>query len=927
MKSLQTRLSIVIAVIMFVTTSSLMFTAMYRNRMVLDQDSDEILLRSAAYYVCHTDDNFRSAEQSVHSIYNYAKKRAEAHGNFLSDETEREIFTGEIYELGKSIAVNTRGAMAVYLRYNPDEIGPREGFWYALDGRSGMWVSAQPTDMSLYEKDDLEHVGWYYVPVEAGAPIWMDPYFNKNLGVEMISYIIPYYKDDRTVGIIGMDIDMQLLRDAVSKIVVYDGGEAFLITKTGDIIYHRDHPDGSAFNALSDAEKSYFRGILDLERNQVEWYNPNGNGPEKVILKELRNGMILGIAVPRSVIARPQIRLVFRLFITSLTIIIIAILVGIMWVRSVTRPLRRMTDVADRYAVRDFSEKMTVNSNDEVGKLSKSLQEMSASLQKQIEIADSANKAKSTFLSNMSHEIRTPINAILGMNEMVLRESKEEGTLLYSENIKKAGNTLLGIVNDVLDFSKIEAGKIEIIPVDYDLSSVINDLVNMVRIRADEKGLDLELDIDSNIPRILNGDEIRIKQIITNILTNAVKYTEKGKVTFCVGYSKTEEPDEILLRVSVIDTGIGIREEDMGKLFTKFDRIDEASHRNIEGTGLGMSITRSLLKLMGSDLNVKSRYGEGSDFSFNLKQKVVKWEPMGDFDANYSRSMEERQKHTAAFTAQNARVLMVDDNTMNLLVFKSLIKQTKVRVDTALSGDECLKKCAATKYDMIFLDHMMPGKDGIETLHELRAMQDRPNSDTPVICLTANAISGARESYIKEGFDEYLTKPIDTDKLEKMLYEFLPQDKIDDPEQDGILEFAAAGEDEDFDRRNADAQKSLEALSSQTLIDPQAGLKNCGDAEIYLSIMELFYDSMDDSIRELTSYKDVNDLADYEVKVHSLKSSARTIGAAALGEKALKLEMAGKSSDADFIRENHEDFVKDCLEVKEVLARIFGQER
>ena len=174
---------------------------------------------------------------------------------------------------------------------------------------------------------------------------------------------------------------------------------------------------------------------------------------------------------------------------------------------------------------------------------------------------------------------------------------------------------------------------------------------------------------------------------------------------------------------------------------------------------------------------------------------------------------------------------------------------------------------------------------------------------------------------------EHLTKPIDTDKLEKMLYEFLPQDKIDDPEQDGILEFAAAGEDEDFDLRNADAQKSLEALSNQTLIDPQAGLKNCGDAEIYLSIMELFYDSMDDSIRELTSYKDANDLADYEVKVHSLKSSARTIGAAALGEKALKLEMAGKSSDADFIRENHEDFVKDCLEVKEVLERIFGQER
>ena len=283
--------------------------------------------------------------------------------------------------------------------------------------------------------------------------------------------------------------------------------------------------------------------------------------------------------------------------------------------------------------------------------------------------------------------------------------------------------------------------------------------------------------------------------------------------------------------------------------------------------------------------------------------------------------MEERH-FTTAFTAQNARVLMVDDNTMNLLVFKSLIKQTKVRVDTALSGDECLKKCSTTKYDIIFLDHMMPGMDGIETLHELRAMQDHPNTETPVVCLTANAISGARESYIKEGFDEYLTKPIDTDKLEKMLYEFLPADKIDSPDQNGILEFEAAGVDEDFEQRNADAQKALEGLAGQDLIDREAGLKNCGDAEIYLSIMQLFHDSVDDSLKELTSYKDANDLQNYEVKVHSLKSSARTIGAKALGEAAQKLENAGKRGDEAYIRDNHDDFVRDCRKVQEMLGRI-----
>ena len=300
----------------------------------------------------------------------------------------------------------------------------------------------------------------------------------------------------------------------------------------------------------------------------------------------------------------------------------------------------------------------------------------------------------------------------------------------------------------------------------------------------------------------------------------------------------------------------------------------------------------------------------------------MKWEKLGDYESAYLHEPE-LKKYTSAFTAQNARVLMVDDNTMNLLVFKSLIKQTRIRVDTAMSGDECIKKCSATKYDVIFLDHMMPGKDGIETLHELKGMQDHPNADTPVICLTANAISGARESYIKEGFDDYLTKPIDTDKLEKMLFEFLPPDKIDSPEQNGIIEFAASGADEDFDERNADALKTLDALQGQEMFDAQAGLKNCGDAEIYLSIMELFHDSMDDSLKELAGYIEDNNLPDYEVKIHSLKSSARTVGAKALGEKAQKLENAGKSGDMAYIRENHESFAADCRKAKEILRGLF----
>ncbi|MBR6160010.1 MAG: response regulator, partial [Lachnospiraceae bacterium] len=677
---------------------------------------------------------------------------------------------------------------------------------------------------------------------------------------------------------------MSLLREAVSHISVYDTKNAFLLSKNGNIIYHKDYTDGLNMDLLPEAERKQFERYLSMEKDCVNLVKHIGRAPDKVVIKELRNGMLLGIDVPRVVIARPLLRLISLLFITSFLITIISILIGILWIRSVIKPLRKMTDVADRYAEGDFSEMMEVDSSDEVGRLSKSLQTMSASLKNQIENADAANKAKTAFLSNMSHEIRTPLNAVLGMNEMILRESGEDNTIVYAENIRTAGNTLLGLINDILDFSKIEAGKLEIVPVDYDISSVINDLVNMVRVRADQKGLALVLDINRDIPVVLNGDEVRVKQIITNILTNAVKYTEKGSVTFRIGYEKADEPGEIKLKVSVKDTGIGIREEDMERLFTKFERLDEKRFRNIEGTGLGMTIASTLLDMMGSALEVKSTYGEGSEFSFSLVQKVVKWDPVGDYETAYRSGWKAKRKHKKLFTAKNARVLMVDDNTMNIIVFESLIKETLVRADRAMSGDECLKMCADRKYDIIFLDHMMPEKDGIETLHELRAMKGGPNADTKVICLTANAISGAREEYIREGFDDYLTKPIDSDKLERMLRDYLPADKIDagsvEPGSDvkesaadneEIMEFYAAESypgDHTGDDAGGSPEKRLEALDGQSLIDVSAGLKNCAYPDVYLMVLESVFSTLDGSLEELRSFKSANDMKNYAIKVH-----------------------------------------------------------
>ena len=307
------------------------------------------------------------------------------------------------------------------------------------------------------------------------------------------------------------------------------------------------------------------------------------------------------------------------------------------------------------------------------------------------EQANQANEAKSYFLSTMSHDIRTPMNAIMGLNEMVLRDSQDKNVIEYSENIKTAGNTLLGIINDILDFSKIEAGKMDIVNVDYSFISMLNDLVNMVQNKAEDKGLSFNMDIEREIPSILHGDEIRIKQIITNILSNAVKYTKEGGITFSAGFKKIEDkPDSIILTIKVADTGIGIKPEDMDRLFKAFERIEEKRNRNIEGTGLGMTIAQSFLDMMGSHLQVESVYGEGSVFSFDLEQKVVKWDPVGNYEEAFKQSLSERRNYREKFTAPDAKVLVVYDNPINLKVFSGLLSRTMMQIDTAESGEEAV---------------------------------------------------------------------------------------------------------------------------------------------------------------------------------------------------------------------------------------------
>ncbi|MCR5790439.1 MAG: response regulator [Lachnospiraceae bacterium] len=514
-------------------------------------------------------------------------------------------------------------------------------------------------------------------------------------------------------------------------------------------------------------------------------------------------------------------------------------------------------------------------------------------LQKQRDIADSANEAKSRFLASMSHEIRTPINAVLGMDEMILRESSEKGIRSYATDIKSAGRTLLSLINDILDLSKVEEGKMEIIPVQYDLSSLINDLINMTRDRAAKKGLQFHVTVEESIPHLLLGDEIRIRQCVMNLLTNAVKYTEAGEVSLGVSHEK-KDAEHILLRINVKDTGIGMKEEDMENLFSPYKRIEEKRNRTIEGTGLGMSITRQLLHLMGSTLQVKSEYGKGSEFSFAIDQEVVRWDEIGDIADRFQDMSAAAREYHELFHAPQARILVVDDTEMNLTVIQSLLKKTGIRIDTALSGKDALALAGDTLYDVIFIDHMMPDMDGIETLRRLRAAG--MSKDAPAVALTANAISGAREMYLNAGFDDCLFKPVDGERLEKMLADMLPPEKLLNPadEDDG---------GESGSKQEGDASllllKNLETVDG---IDENAGIANCGSAEGYLSVLSVFHRTAAAKADEIETFYQNEDTENYTVKVHALKSSSRIIGAAALSKLAAELEDAGKRKDTGHIR-------------------------
>lgn len=387
-------------------------------------------------------------------------------------------------------------------------------------------------------------------------------------------------------------------------------------------------------------------------------------------------------------------------------------------------------------------------------------------------------RSKDTFFANMSHEIRTPINTIIGLNEMILREDISDEIAENAINIQNASKMLLTTINDILDLSKLESGKMDIVPTQYEISSMFSDLVNLVWIRAHQKDLEFKVDIDPEIPSMLYGDEVRIKQVVTNLLTNAVKYTETGSVTL-IAKCERIAADQILLRISVQDTGMGIRKESLDDLFNSFKRVDETENRNIEGTGLGLSISKQLMDMMGGKLTVDSVYHQGSTFTIELKQRIVNVRPIGSINFTAQKQLSQRTRYQQTFIAPDARILIVDDNAMNLMVAVKLLRDTRVQVDTAESGKDALKKTAEGAYHLILMDHMMPEMDGAATLRAIRTQTKGFCQKTPVIALTANVMSDAEQVYRGMGFDGYLAKPISTPLLEASLLQYLPHELIE----------------------------------------------------------------------------------------------------------------------------------------------------
>lgn len=915
-----------------VTASILLF---YFDNLSRDSQTKTIYL-TAEKKKLELNNFFNSAENIVNEFQDYILTNLDEDRLLIDSEYEQEYMTN-LSKVMSSISAFQKGAVCTYFRMEMSKYGPTRGLFLTGEYQK-TYVSIRTTDLSKYSPGDIEHVGWYYLPIWKKAPVWTPPYNNLSLRQKMISYSVPLYRNEKLLGVVGIDLSLAVIEDMVNSLQL-ENAKGLLIGDQQNLIHLNTRYEQTKAVERS-AELSMLMDKFNNPDNQpLQKFNWEGNSYYGILTK-LDNGMSYITAVSQKELLKPVYGQILSLLIAFVTVsILFSILLSFSFKKVIT-PIRIINKTTNRLARGELYIDIPYQSNNEIGTLANNIRLMTSQLKEYIEyireqtekerelkeaaltesqINAAASQAKSAFLANMSHEIRTPINAVLGMNEMILRESTDKEILSYAANIKTAGSSLLSIVNDILDFSKIEAGKMELLPDNYEVSSMIIDLVNMTRERAQNKGLHYELNVSPDLPKTLYGDNVRIKQCILNLITNAIKYTKEGSIRFTIDYQKIDE-ENILLNIHIIDTGIGIKAEDMDKLFTPFERIEEEKNRTIEGSGLGISIVRRLLAMMNSELQVESSYGKGSDFSFSIKQKVSDWTAVGDLNEAYEQSVEQMSHYKEKLHAPKAHLLFVDDTAMNLDVIKGLLKNTGIKIDTVLSGKQALEAVKNNVYDIVFIDHRMPEMDGIETLHAMKKMSDNKSTGKPCIALTANAISGVKKMYLKEGFDDYLSKPVNPAKLEEMIKHYLPEEYLENIETPENSNKTLETEED----KTIEAQ--MQKLKIIKEIDVDAGIRFCGSPDLLLTTIAQYHSSINQKALELQNYFETEDWHNYEIKVHALKSTSRLIGATKLSNLAEHLEKSANQKNIDEIQLKHKELINTFINYVELLEPVLKNE-